>query len=361
MSDLVVPTYRILLVRPSALGDVARTAPALVSLMRRYPGARVDWLVQDSFADVVRHHPDIGDVIAFPRRQMSGFGFKPGATIRGMKFLNELRGRAYDMVYDLQGLARSGFMTRWTGAGRRVGPADARELGWLGYNRRVPIDASIEHTVDRMLAVLGGDDVPPVRDMRLYVGEADRQWCEQWMTKHSLTAGRYAVVAPTARWKCKCWPIESYEQVVTRLGQVGMRAAAVIGAASERGQTELLIRGDTVSAKPPRIDMVGKTTVGQMMAMIDQAGLVLANDSAALHIAVGLGRRVVSVFGPTDVAQVGPYRYDTGTVCAKTAGRIHYRTARDDQSVIASVNTERVWDAVRRVMDQPPPRTVHDD
>jgi len=361
MSDLVVPTYRILLVRPSALGDVARTVPALVSLKRQHPGARVDWLVQDSFVDVIRHHPDLGDAIEFPRGAMRGFGWKPSATRVGMRFLNGLRGRGYDMVYDLQGLARSGMFTWYTGASKRVGPADARELGWVGYNQRVPIDTSIEHTVDHMLAVLAGDGVGLVRDMRLYVGSEDRAWAKQWMDNHGLRTGRYAVIAPTARWRCKCWPIECFDQIITRLGEVGMHGCAIIGTQSEHDQTTMLTRGDSATTSgPKRIDMVGKTTVGQMMALIDQAGLVVANDSAALHIAVGLGRRVVSVFGPTDVAKVGPYRYEAGTACVSNAGPVNYRTARDDQSLVARVRPEQVWEVVRRVMDESPPRTLHD-
>jgi len=359
-----VPTYRILLVRPSALGDVARTVPALTSLHRHFPGAKIDWLVQDTFADVIRHHPDLGEVVPFPRASLRGFGWSASATARGRKFLNSLRDRSYDMVYDLQGLARSGWMTWWTGATRRVGPADARECGWLGYNRRVAIPdiEEMPHTVDRMLAVLAGENIEPERDMTLYVGRAERLWAEKWMNDNELTYGRFAVIAPTARWKSKAWPIERFDVIANRLGEVGMQACVIIGGPAERDQTGLLTRRDSMSRiGPKRIDLVGRTRVGQMMGLIESCGLVVANDSAALHIAVGLGKRAVSVFGPTDSSRVGPYRYDVGTVCAPAESRVNYRTARDDQTVISRVRVEQVWQAVCRVMREEPPRTRHND
>jgi ADP-heptose:LPS heptosyltransferase len=68
MAPSVPPTpERILIIRPSALGDVCRSVPAVVSLRRAYPAARIDWLVQDSFADAARFHPDLSGVVSFAR------------------------------------------------------------------------------------------------------------------------------------------------------------------------------------------------------------------------------------------------------------------------------------------------------
>jgi len=343
---------RILLVRPSALGDVARTVPALVSLKRAFPAAAIDWLVQDSFADVVRHHPALHEAIEFPRKRFAPFGRSAKVTGAVLSYLRELGRRGYDRVYDLQGLSRSGWLTWATRAKRRVGPADARELAWLAYNRRIKVPIERVHTVDRMLAVIEGDGVEAVCDMQLHVGGDDRAWARRCMAEHGLEPGRFAVIAPVARWLSKTWPAERFEAVAQRLGEHGVEACVIVGAESERPHVGPLLEA---GAAPRRIDRIGATTVGQLMAIIEPAALLLGNDSAALHIAIGLGVRAVGLYGPTDPAKVGPYRYDIGVVAADHAGATHYRAARDDQSVIARITVEQVAEAIGRVMAAPAP------
>jgi heptosyltransferase-1 len=333
---------RILLIRPSALGDVARTVPALVSLRRAFPQAEIDWLVNDSFVDAVAHHPALTAVVPFPRGE-----FKNGKWHAPLRYMRRLRARSYDTVYDLQGLARSGWLTWSTRAPKRVGPSDARELGWLAYNHRVAVDPSTLHTVDRMMAVLDGDAVPPLYDMRLYTGEADRAWAAQFLAENHLEPDRFALVAPSARWKSKCWPTERFDALINRLAM----PAVIAGANADKPQAAPLI-------KPGRIDIVGKTSVGKLMALIERSAVVVANDSAALHLAVGLGRRAVGIFGPTDPRRVGPFRYDLAVAGADPALLTHYRAAKDDQSIIASVTLEQAWRTAQAVLAAPPPTTL---
>ena len=172
--------WHILIIRPSALGDVCRTVPVLASLRRAYPEARIDWLVQDSFVDAIWHHPGLSSAIAFPRKEL-GQDLKAGRFWRVFQWMKKLKGGVegrYDLVLDCQGLARSGFFAWASGARRRVGYADARELGWLGLNQRIKAPASM-HTVDRMLALVHGIGVEPVADMRLYCGPQERAWAER--------------------------------------------------------------------------------------------------------------------------------------------------------------------------------------
>ncbi len=334
---------RILIVRPSALGDVARTVPALVSLKRAYPDAEIDWLVNDSFVGAIESHPDLHAAVPFPRSRFREAGWLAGAE--AVRYMRELRDRQYDLVVDLQGLARSGWLTWSTSAATRVGPADARELGWLAYTQRIAVDPQVTHTVDRMLAVVEGIGVPAVRDMRLYTSAADRAWATAFLVENKIKPGQFSLIAPTAKWLSKCWPVERFDTLIDRLAM----PAVIAGAASDRPRTAALIRDG-------RLDLVGKTSVGRLMAMIEQAAIVIANDSAALHIAVGLGRRYVGIFGPTEPAAVGPYRYDLGVAAAEPSLRKNYRNLRDDQSIIASVTFDLVWKVTQHVLASPPPQ-----
>ncbi len=341
---------RVLIVRPSALGDVARTVPALASLKRAHPEAQVDWLVRDTFVDCVRHHPDLGEVVAFPRARFAKFGRSWSTTRQTLAWLNQLKARKYDAVYDLQGLSRSGLFAWWTRAKRRVGFRGARELAWLGYNVKHDV-GDRPHTVDRMLGLLEADGVPAVRDMRLYTADADRAWAQNFIGEHQL-GDDFAVFAPTAQWVSKQWPIERFAALAERLGGMNLGRAVVVGAPGEVELTRPLVDAGLV-------DAVGKTSVGQLMALIERSALAVSNDSAALHLAVGLGRRCVGLFGPTDPAKVGPYRYDVGTVTAPGVDETHYRQTGLGQEVIARITLDEVSEAARRVLDAPPPTTVH--
>ena len=102
---------KILIVRPSALGDVCKTIPALVTLRQAYPDAQIDWLIRDIFADAIRHHPDLDRVIPFPRERFGKMYYSPRAMLQARAWGKQLRAQKYDAVYDLQGLARSAWIT----------------------------------------------------------------------------------------------------------------------------------------------------------------------------------------------------------------------------------------------------------
>ncbi len=362
---------RILIIRPTALGDVARTVPVLATIRQAYPDAHIDWLVAKAFVDAVRHHPMLDGVIEFDRKQLSRFGLSPAATRAGLRFAKLLREKKYDAVYDFQGLFRSGLFTRLTGAPRRVGFANAREAGWLGYNTRHRIDANL-HTVDRMLGLLQADGLEPVQDMRLYLANDDADWLETFKHDHGIGESGYTCIAPTARWGCKCWPIQRYGQIARRMLEQGIAGdkLVLIASPNERDQVlpifEILLgagpggeasRGASggasggLSGGDLRDRVVFPTTsVGQMMALLSQPRVLICNDSAPLHIAVGFNRPVVALFGPTDPALVGPYQKQTSVLRPPDAQQYasNYRKHLDDPTLISKITVDQVWDLLQR-------------
>lgn len=347
---------RVLIVRPSALGDVARTVPALASIKRAHPEAEIDWLVRDIFADAVSAHPDLANIISFPRGRLDRFWRSPAAMARVLAYCRKLRRADYDLVIDLQGLLRSGVFTGATRAKRRIGPADARELAWLGYNRWARVPGGTAHTVDRMLAVVNAAGIEPVRDMRLYTSDEHRAWADAIFTDHAIDPAKCVAVAPTAKWASKRWPIERFDATMGALAERGFESALVLGGPGDESATAPLL--SDVNAPLKRIDLTAKTSVGQMMAAIERCAFVLANDSAALHIAIGFGRRAVGIYGPTDPAAVGPYRYELGVARPDDPTRVNYRALADDRSVIKGVSIERVIETIDRVLATPPPDTL---
>jgi len=288
----------ILIVRPSALGDVCRSVPVLVSLRRAFPGARIDWLVQDSFVDAVRAHPDLSGVVPFPRRGMKDW-LVSGRLAPVGRWLRDLAEREYDLAIDFQGLARSGFFTWMSGARRRVGFSNAREGGWLGLTESYSVPRD-RHTVDRMLDLLRQMGVAPVPDLRLHAPPEDRAR----VGADPALGEPYAVMAPTSRWPAKQWPADRFALVASALTARGLNVV-LVGSGSERGQIGPLL--DLASRDPRLVDRVGSTGVGGLLAVIERSRLVIANDSAALHVGVGFDRPIVALYGPTRVELVGPY------------------------------------------------------
>ena len=267
---------RVLVIRPSALGDVFRMAPAVVTLRRALPEARIECLVQQGSEAALAHHPDVDDIVTFTRRpKRRWYGPRHVQSLCG--WARELARCEYDLVIDLQGLARSGLMTWATRSLRRVGFANARELAWLFYNRRHHVPASMHH-VDRLLALLEAEGYAPSHDARLYVGEDDDAWCGQLLARHGWSAQPFTCLAPTSRWKCKCWPGERYVEIGRRLiesGSAGGRLV-VLHAPSERTYVEPLIEAlgrvaGSVAGGESVIAPV--TTVGQMMALVRRSAL----------------------------------------------------------------------------------------
>jgi ADP-heptose:LPS heptosyltransferase len=371
-SKILNPKSKILLIRASALGDVARTVPCLVSLRRAFPGARIDWLVDARYADAVRGHPMLDGVVPFDRRRKWAVG----------ALLRRLRAAEYDWVVDLQGLARSGLFAGATRAPVRVGYANAREFGWLGLNRRHRIDPA-RHSADRMLALLEAEGIERVADFTLHVPPEARGYAARFVTETEVLRRDilhqpesetpngaeldYVCLAPTAQWGCKCWPIQRYAAVATGLLERGDAAGVVVLAAPRERDR---IFGPMMEAVPDGLaDRVGfaPTTVGQMMDVIQHARLLVGNDSAPLHLAVGLGTPTVSLFGPTDPALVGPPPPDIFTALpgSETHGRrlhrvlrapsaigksFNYRRHRDDNALIGQITVEAVEEAIAQTM-----------
>jgi heptosyltransferase-1 len=317
---------RILIIRPSALGDVSRTVPVLASLRGAFPRAAIDWVVQDGFEDAVRAHPMLDGLVCFPRKEFAGWWHKPSVARAVLRWARGLAVARYDMVFDCQGLGRSGVMAWATRAPKRVGLRSAREGAWLFYNRRHPPSPS-PHTVDEMLWLLECEGIEPVRDLRLYVHGGDEAWWND--RRHALSLDQpYAVMAPTSRWISKRWPIEWWSELLAPLRDHGIERAVVIGAPGEREQVTALIESSRV------IDLVGASTVGQTMAVVRDAALVIANDSAPLHMAIGFDTPAIGLYGPTDPDRVGPYtKGNVGRSCAvlrahmpKTGERINFRS-----------------------------------
>lgn len=333
---------------------MCRTVPVLVSLKRAYPAASIDWLVQDTFAPAIAHHPDLSEVVPFPRRAMANWA-SPATWPAIRSFLRTLHERGYDLVVDAQGLARSGVFAAATRAPRRVGFLNAAEFGWLGLTEGVHAPRQM-HTVDRMMLVARGagegrgGGAPP--DLRLYSSGPDRAFVQRKLGLGADGRGDYVLLAPTTRWPAKQWPPDRFAALARRLldpvsaGGAGVDRVVFVGAAHERTQCEPLAA--LARVEPRVVDLVGRTEIGPLMAAVEAARLVIASDSAALHMAVGFDRPLIGLFGPTDVSRVGPYARERDVIqCITPNDRLDHKNPAIGAELMGRISVDRVFQAAR--------------
>lgn len=296
---------RILLIKPSSLGDIVHALPVLHALRVRYPQARIDWLVAKPLAPLIAGHPEITELILFDRRRFGAIGRNAKATAEFFHFLRDLRRRRYELVVDLQGLFRSGFLCRVTGAGVRLGFRGAREGASMFYTHRIPIDDPDRHAVDRNLrvaAALGIDDVAV--EFRLPESPAIRADVEAQLAGSGLTPGQTLIaVFPAARWETKVWASARFAAVIDELHEQSGARCALLGSQDEAARCREI--ADACRRAP--INLAGRTDPAGLVALIRRADLVLCHDSAAAHLAVALERPLVCLVGPTNPRRTGPY------------------------------------------------------
>lgn len=297
---------RILIIKPSSFGDVIHALPILHGLRCRYPRSRISWLVSTACAALLEGHAELDEVIRFDRKRYGLVGRRLPVTVEFVEFLAGLRKRRFDLVLDLQGLFRSGFMALASGARYRIGFASAREFGWLFYSDRVPASSDDTHAVDRnyrFAVPLGFGDVPVT--FPVHVDPQARSAILRALATHGLAeGGPYALIVPGTRWETKIWPVDHFAEVA-RAVRDDLGLPVVIGGAPDEVAIARQL-AERVGGKT--INLAGRTSVAEMVALAAGASIAVMNDTGPMHLTIALGKPIVTIFGPTSPVRTGPYR-----------------------------------------------------
>lgn len=284
----------ILIIKPSSLGDIIDALPAVGAIRKRFPSARISWLVKSEWAAILAGHPAIDEAIAVPFRWGKIF-----------QLVQAVRKRPFDLVVDLQGLLRSAILGYVTGASVRIGFAAAREGAPRFYTDRVSIPEGVVHAVDRyrmLTRKLGCDsqtagfDIPisPERMTNL----------RSSLSEEGLTESvPFALIHPTARWESKKWEPTRFAELADWVAREKKLSVVFVGSKGEREEIDSILR----QMKQTAVNMAGKTTLPELAQFIRQAQFFICNDSGPMHLAAAVGTPVVALFGPTDPRKIGPY------------------------------------------------------
>jgi heptosyltransferase-1 len=329
------------------MGDVLHAMPAVAALRELHPEWFIGWAIEPGWSELLEAtgtahtkgrnaaRPLVDTWHSVPAKAWKE---RPLSlpTISGINAMRqELRGSKYDLCVDMQGSLKSAVVGRMSGTKVFVGPAEPREAPARGlYRQHVMTRAA--HVVDQGCELLGeaiGETLHPAK-VTLPVDPAAEQWCDEALAG---IGKRFALMAPTAGWGAKQWPAERYAAVAARLEEAGIKT--VVNAAS----SEDAIAGRVVAANGGAAVSV-PCSVGQLIAMMRRAAVVIAGDTGPLHLAAALGRPVVGLYGPTDPARNGPYRTNARVLRHESSVTDHSRKA-ETEAGLMRITTDEVVEA----------------
>lgn len=303
---------RILIIKPSSMGDVLHAFPAVHALMAADSGLAIDWVINPAFIELLDYLPGIRRKILFRRRELGRFSTFFSAA---WELLRELRREKYDAVIDLQGLFRSALVGLFARGGLLYGPAAAREKAaqWC-YQRKLHYPDNIRHAIEKNCAMIrefsGLEQISgsyPLPEVGKYTDAA-----RQLLSENGLQDKKLIAIAPGARWKTKQWPPEFFAAAAVKIAdRLPEYSFVLLGSPAEQELcTRVMEAGKTIRIT----DLSGKTTPGVLVEIIRHSKLLICNDSGPMHIAAAAGTPVIALFGPTDPALTGPYGPQCGVI-----------------------------------------------
>ena len=296
---------KILILKPSSLGDVIHALPVLRLLKLHFRDAEIFWWIDSALAPLIEGDPDLAGIVRFERKRWG----KPQHWLEMLHSIRWLRAQNFDLVIDLQCLARSGAFA-WLARGKTlVGLDEVREGARGFYDLAVPRKSFHTHAVDWYLSVLPPLGVPVHKNFTWLperpqiADDVNQKWFSE-NSKLKTQNSKLILLQPGARWKNKRWPANHFAELIRSLA--GKFPTARFGILGDKGDQPL---GEIISQAAPEkiLNLCGATTLPEMIEIIRLGDLLITNDTGPMHVAAALGKPLVALFGPTEPRRTGPY------------------------------------------------------
>jgi len=285
----------ILLIKTSSLGDVVHNLPLVSDIRARFPRARIDWVVEEAYGDIVGMHPGVHRVIPVALRRWRGNPFKGAHWREFGQFRRTLSDMRYDCIIDTQGLIKSALLAR---------AASGTHHGYAGASAREPLAArfyDVVHVVPRDLhavvrnrrlaAMALGYELPVAPDYGIAVPSG----------VGSIAPRPYCVLLHATSRADKLWPEPAWERLGAELARQGCTSILPWGDAAERARSERIARALPAAVVPPALDILG------MAGLLAGAQAVIGVDTGLTHLAAALGRPVVALYCGSHPGLTGVY------------------------------------------------------
>lgn len=285
----------ILIIKMSSLGDIIHALPSLYVLRKTYPKARITWAVHEAFAGILPGEPWINEIYIVDRKKIRNFSY-----LRQVH--RDLKSRHFDLVIDLQMIAKSAIISAVSGCSCRIGYQDAREGSFLA-SRPISGNHKKDHIIEQLLDVMRYLGCP-VSEIEFPLHDFSKEMLSvaSLLEKKDIT-GPYVVLVPGTRGEAKKWPISSWGALAEKLSSQGIYNI-VAGTKGELGMGKAI---QEYSPSPCTVNLMGETSLLELAALEKMAALHISSDTGPLHIANAVHTPIIALFGPTLPDRSGPY------------------------------------------------------
>ncbi|MBI4398435.1 MAG: lipopolysaccharide heptosyltransferase II [Candidatus Omnitrophica bacterium] len=286
---------KILFFKLGSLGDLVLAIPSFRMVRRHFPDAHISLLVDERWMKIVQHCPYLNEVIAFRRDKLWSLGLRFPAIVR------LLREKEFDISIDLQNTSKTHWLALLAGIPERFGyrrglAGRLLNQGIDGFQRTLP---PLEHQF-QILRALGVGKLDDRLELWTDPAEAERVGrilAQSWAGEKSFLAG--FVLGASPKWPTKRWPVESFVSLAQMLKHKFQARIVLLGTDADRFMAREFLKHQ----KDGVIDLVGKTSLGELVSVIRQLRILITPDSAPLHVATAVGTPVIALFGPTHPAR----------------------------------------------------------
>lgn len=302
---------KILFVNPFGIGDVLFTTSLFKPLKER--GNSIYYWCNERVPGILRHNKAVEAIFSFSRGDLKRiFKKSPGEAIKGtIGLIKKIKNERFDMALDFSLDYRYGLLLRVLGV-KRVAGFDYKGRGRF-LTDKIKIDSfKGKHIIKQYEALLKFINRSMVvhSKMELFMGDDEKEWANEILSRNGISANDVLIgIVPGggASWGKsafrKHWPKEKFTRIIEKLMTLDKYKIILLG---DEKETELC---DFISDRAGNniVNLCGKTTLGQLAAVLERCKLLVTNDGGPLHMASALGLKTVSIFGPGDEAVYGPY------------------------------------------------------
>jgi heptosyltransferase-1 len=313
---------RIAIVKLSALGDIVHAMVALQFIKAALPDSRIDWVVEERFAGVLKDNPDIDNVLTVNLKSLKTNKmavFRQLKTIRGYAVNN------YDLVIDAQGLIKSAVTAGLLG--KRVAGFDADSIrekaaSWF-YDVKVAC-AYDANTIDRNAAVLSEPLGLRISREQILAKKPFLFFDHEGQSLYTyLRQDRLNIVLVIgSTWESRNYPADRFVKIAEALQQ---NCLVIWGSEQEKNIA------DSMAAQSRYVNVMPKLDLNSLKALIAKADLLIGNDTGPTHMAWALNRPSITIFGPTPVSRV--YQTDINKVVKSASSVNPYKLNKQDYSI----------------------------
>ncbi len=328
---------KILIIKPSSLGDVIHSLPFLKSVSETFSDAEIHWVIAKGLEGLLENHPMIKRLWIINKDDWKNLKILNRTLKEFRDLFSGLKKESYDIVIDLQGLFRSGLIAYTTGSPMRIGFKNSREGSSLFYTHKIESERDI-HAVDGYLKIASalGCETEDISFPMPLIKEKDH------IKKIKEEIGDYIVIIPSARWKTKIWDAERFGRLSKMLD---MRSIIIGG----RIDMDIAKKIENLSSGKA-ISLAGKTDLKDIISLIRSCRFVVSNDTGPMHIAAALNKRVVAIFGPTSPERTGPYGKNHLIIRSSLPCSPCFKKNCSDIKCMDSIEVEDVYNKIKEIL-----------